>query len=138
MSTTTSSSTLRPPMKERWLRAAMLIDAAVTGANGLAYVVAAALLTTVLGPPVPFLIGIGVFLASYAIVILLVSRARSIPPAGVWFAIVMNAAWSAASVIHMITADWLTPAGRVWAVLQAVVVLGFAVAQMIGLHRTRS
>ena len=110
----------------------------MTGGNGLAYVAAATLLTTLLGPPAPFLIGIGAFLVCYAIVILVVGRARSIPPAGVIFAIVLNTAWPVASVIYVIAADWLTPAGRVWGVLQALVVLGFAAAQVIGLRRIRS
>ncbi|HIZ35190.1 MAG TPA: hypothetical protein H9815_05390 [Candidatus Ruania gallistercoris] len=137
MNTSTSPSPLLA-LQERRLRAVLLIDAAVTGANGLAYVAAATLLTTLLGPPVPILIGIGTFLVCYAIVILVVGRARSIPPAGVMFAIVLNIAWPVASVIYVIAADWLTPAGRVWGVLQALVVLGFAAAQVIGLRRIRS
>lgn len=138
MNITTSPPPPVAQLEERRLRAVLLIDAAVTGANGLAYVMAATLLTTLLGPPVPFLIGIGVFLVCYAVVILLVGRARSTPPTGVKFAIVLNIAWPVASVIHVIAADWLTPAGRVWGGLQALVVLGFAVAQVIGLRRTRS
>lgn len=138
MSTTTSPSPPLAQTNDGFLRAALLIDAAVTGANGLAYLVAATLLTTLLGPPVPFLIGIGGFLATCAAVFLLVGRARRIPHAGVWFAIVVNVAWAVASVIYTLTADWLTPIGQLWAVLQALVVFGFSVAQLIGLRRARS
>ena len=126
------------PTRSRWLRVSLLIDAAVTGANGLAYVVAATLLTTVLGPPVPFLIGIGVFLSCYAAAILRVGRAQPIPVGGVWFAVLLNASWALVSVLHAATADWLTTVGRVWGVLQAGVVLGFAIAQVIGLRRDHS
>lgn len=115
----------------------MLIDAAVTGANGLAYVAAATWLTTLLGPSTPFLIGIGVFLTSCALVFFLVGRARAIPPAGVRFAIVVNAAWALASVIYASSASGLTAVGAVWTVLQGLVVLGFAVAQLICLRRVR-
>lgn len=136
MDSTTSSPPLPAQSKKRWLRVAMLSDAAVTGANGIAYIAAVTLLTTLLGPPAPFLLGIGAFLACYACVILLVGSARSLPPAGVWFAIVMNTAWSIASILYVITIDWLTSVGTVWAVFQAFVVLGFAVAQAIGLRWT--
>ena len=137
MNLATSAPTPSVQTNPRHLRAAMLIDAAVTGANGLAYVVAATWLATLLGPSTPFLIGIGVFLTSCALVFVLVGRARSIPAAGVWFAITVNAAWALASVIHASTADWLTPVGRVWTALQGLVVLGFAVAQLICWRRVR-
>ena len=137
MNIATSAPATLVPTNHRRLRAALLIDAAVTGANGLAYVVAAAWLTTLLGPSVPFLIGVGVFLTSCAVVFLLVGRARSVPPAGVWFAIAVNATWALASVIHASSAGWLTPVGRVWTVLQGLVVLGFAVAQLICWRRVR-
>ncbi|GAA3513438.1 hypothetical protein [Actinocatenispora rupis] len=115
----------------------MLVDAAVTGANGVAYLAAATLLTTPLGPPVPLLLGIGVFLVCYAVVIVLVGRARPIPVVGAWFAIVLNLAWTTASLTVAFTAERLTAAGRIWDVLQALVVLGFAVAQMMGLRKAR-
>lgn len=129
-----------PPVRthDRWLRAVLLIDAAVTGANGLAYIAGATLLTTFLGPPVPFLFAIGAFLSCCAIVFLLVGRAQRIPVVGAWFAIVVNVAWSGASVIYVVTADWLTPIGQLWTVLQALVVLSFGLAQMIGVHRART
>lgn len=135
--TTSSPSTRRAEATDRWLRTALLIDAAVTGANGVAYLAAATLLTTLLGPPVPLLLGLGVFLACYTVVIVLVGRARPIPTMGAWFAIVANLAWTTASLIVVFAADWLTTAGRVWGVLQALAVLGFAVTQVVGLRKAR-
>lgn len=137
MDTITSLSPPSARTPDRWLRAALLIDAAVTGANGLAYIAAAALLTTVLGPPVPFLFAIGAFLTGCAIVFVLVGRAQRIPRAGAWFAIVVNLAWSVGSVICAVSADWLTPIGQIWTVLQALVVLSFGLAQMVGVRRAR-
>lgn len=136
----THVATAPPPTQrnDRWLRAALLVDAAVTGANGLAYVGAATLLTTLLGPPVPFLIGIGVFLTCCAAVFLVIGRMRAFPHVGVWFAIVVNAGWAVASVVYALTAGSLTAVGQLWAVLQAFVVFGFAAAQMIGWRRARS
>lgn len=138
MHTTISSPPVAPQLNLRWLRAALLTDAVVTGANGLAYVLGATLLTDLLGPPKAFLHGIGVFLTCFAMVICVVGRRPSIPTAGVWFAIVMNTAWVVASVMYVIAADWLTTAGIVWTALQALVVLGFGLAQLVGLRRASS
>lgn len=137
MNTITSLSPPPARTHNQWLRAALLIDAAVTGVNGLAYSAGAALLTTLLGPPAPFLFAIGAFLSCCAIVFLLVGRAQEVPVTGAWFAIVVNVVWSVASVIYVVTADSLTPIGQLWATLQALVVLGFGLTQMIGVHRAR-
>jgi len=137
LTTSISPAPLQTSTNDRWLRAAMLIDALVTGANGLAYVAGATLLTNTLGPSTPSLIGIGAFLTCYAVVIVFVGRAQPIPVAGVWFAIVMNVAWTLTSVVVAFEADWLTTTGRVWDVLQALVVLAFAGAQFVGARRAR-
>lgn len=138
MNTFISSSHPTAPEKLSLLRGTLLLDAAVTGANGLAYVVLSAQLTTLLGPPALFLTAAGGFLFSCAVVFFLVGRASRVPPGGVRFAILVNAAWAVGSVVFVLTSDWLAPFGRLWGALQALVVLGFGIAQLIGWRRSRS
>lgn len=118
------------------LRAVMYADAVVTGANGLAYLAAAGLLSRLLGPSPAVLVGIGAFLLGYAVVVALIGRRRPISPAAVRGAAVVNLVWVIGSIaVAAIPAVDLTGWGRGWAVLQALVVLGFAVLQITGIRR---
>lgn len=138
MNTITSTPHPTVPEKATRLRAALLLDAAITGANGLAYLILPAQLTTLFGTPALFLMAAGGFLFCCAIAFFLIGRASRIPPGGVWFAILVNAAWAVASIVFVLTSDWLTQIGQLWGVLQALVVLGFGIAQMLGWRRSRS
>ncbi len=112
------------------LRPALVTDAVVSGANGLAYLAAAAPLSDLLGLSEPLLRGLGVFMLVYAAVVALVART---PRRGTVLAIVVgNAVWAIDSLI--VAAVWNEPTttGTVWIVLQGLVVGGFAVAQFAG------
>lgn len=114
----------------------MYVDAAITGANGVAYLAGAGLLTGLLGPSPVVLIGIGAFLTAYALVVALIGRGRPISLAAVRGAALLNLAWVAASLV--VAAGGLidlTGWGRLWAVAQAVVVLAFAILQLAGIRR---
>jgi hypothetical protein len=119
------------------LRRFLALDAVVTGANGLAYLVASGPLGRFLGVGSGLLLALGAFLTVYAgAVALLASRGR--PPAPAVRAVVeANLAWAVLSLVAL--ALWLTPstAGAVWTVLQALTVAGFAAAQYVSLRSTR-
>ncbi|MGW3652125.1 hypothetical protein [Streptomyces sp. NPDC000878] len=115
------------------LRRFLALDALVTGANALAYLVAAGPLARLLGVGSGLLLELGLVLAVYAGAVgWLASRGRPavLPVRAV---IEVNLAWAVLSCVAL--ALWLTPstAGAVWAVLQAAVVAGFAALQYVSL-----
>lgn len=121
-----------------FLRLVLAVDAAVTGVNGLAYLVAAGLLSDLLGPGETPLRAIGIFLIGYGLAVgLLASRPRPAEP-GTRAVIAANAAWAVASVV-VVAAGLLTftTLGAVWAILQALVVAAFAALQVAGLRKLR-
>src|SRR5207244_2793454 len=118
------------------LRLALIADAVVTGVNGLAYLALPGLLGGWFGLPDDLLRPIGVFLLAYAVVVAVVASRSPIPRAAGWAIVAVNAAWAVASRVAAAEGAWsATVLGRVWEVLQALVVLGFAVAQGSGLRR---
>ncbi|MDZ5663631.1 hypothetical protein SFC79_17785 [Nocardioides sp. S-58] len=133
--TTTSSTTTatRPAERAPWVvhplaATFLLVDAAVTGVNGLAYVAAGGWLADWFGMPVDLVRVLGVvLLAVSAGVVLLATRSR-IPRRGVWVLVAVNTAWVVASVDHAVLAD-LTGLGTAWVLLQAGVVAVFAAVQ---------
>lgn len=120
------------------LRLALTLDAAVTGANGLAYLVAAGPLGDLFGLDSGLLRGVGAFLVAFAVLVAAAARSATPAPALVVSIIVANACWSAMSVVAAL-AGWGSPdtVGTVWIVMQAVVVGAFAELQTTGLRRLR-
>jgi hypothetical protein len=117
------------PAGRSLLKPALLLDAAVTGVNGVAYLAAAGPLEDLLGLPASWLRVAGVVLVAFAAFVALASRK---PTAGTVAAIVaVNAAWAVGSLVLAI-AGWGSPetAGTVWIILQALVVAGFAELQV--------
>lgn len=117
------------------LRPALVTDAVVSGANGVAYLAAAAPLSDLLGLSEPLLRGLGVFMLVYAACVALVART---PRRGMVLAIIVgNAVWAIDSLA--VAALWNEPTttGTVWIALQGLVVGGFAVAQFIGRRELR-
>jgi len=111
------------------------LDAAVTSANGLAYVVLSNPLEDLLGPSAEALVAIGLFLLAFAAVV--ASASRQIRPGrGVVASIVgINSAWTVASIITaMVNPIDLTAAGRAWVLVQAAVVGTFAAMQHRSSH----
>ena len=121
------------------LRAALKLDAVVTGANGLAYLALAGPLADVLGLSAPLLRGVGAFLAVFAAAVWATGTRRRVPRAGAWVIVAANAAWALSSVAAAV-AGWGDPttAGTVWVLLQALVVGGFAELQAFALRRGRA
>jgi hypothetical protein len=130
---TTHSIASSPPAGAGLLRFALTADAAITGANALAYVAGAVVLDSLLGVPAGALVAIGAFLAVYAA---LVFRVAARPSRGAVAAIIdANVVWAAGSIV-LLALDTFTPttAGQVWIALQAVAVGGFAALQYVGLR----
>jgi len=116
------------------LKRVLLLDAVVTGGNGLAYVVGATTLDDVLGASPATLRGIGVFLVVFAAAVAVVATRRPIPSAAVRELMVANAVWVGVSVgVAATGALGLDAVGRGWAVAQALVVAGFVALQRWGL-----
>jgi hypothetical protein len=116
------------------LRFALTADAAITGANALAYVAGAVVLDSVLGVPAGVLVAIGAFLAAYAAFVMTVARRPTRRAATL--VIDANVLWAAGSIV-LLALDTFTPStvGQVWIALQALVVAGFAALQYAGLRQ---
>lgn len=119
------------------LKTALLLDAAVTGANALAYVAGAAALDSLLGPSPAHFLAIGAFLAVCAVILAVTGTRRPIPRGWATFAAEVNILWAIGSVA-VVAFGWfdLTTTGAVWTILQAVVVAVFAALQLTALRRT--
>lgn len=121
------------------LRRVLAVDAVVTTGNGLIYLIAAGPVGRLLGVPSDLLLGLGVFLTLYGLVVGYLAM-RPVPPGGgVRAVIVGNSAWAVAS-IGVLLSGWLDPslAGTVWIPAQAAVVAGLAGLQAVALRRLRN
>lgn len=118
------------------LRLALKLDGAVTGANGLAYVVAAEPLGDLLGFAPSLLRAVGAFLVVFAVAVWLTAVRTAMPRPAVRAVIAANVIWALGSAAAAI-AQWGSPdtPGTIWIVLQAGVVAAFADLQLIGLRR---
>ena len=117
------------PSGRSMLRPALILDAAVTGVNGVAYLAAAGPLEDLLGLPAEWLRTAGAVLVAFALLVALASRRPT--PGAVSAIVAVNVAWVLGSLVFAI-AGWGSPetAGTVWIVLQAIVVAGFAELQV--------
>ncbi|GAA2511548.1 hypothetical protein [Streptomyces gobitricini] len=116
------------------LRRFLALDAVVTGANGLAYVLASASLGRLLGVDATLLLGLGVFLTGYAAGVGHLASRPQPPATGVKLVVDANLAWAALSVVALVA--WLSPstAGTVWIPVQAATVAAFAALQWAALR----
>ncbi|MFI8419086.1 hypothetical protein [Streptomyces sp. NPDC085479] len=124
----------RTTQPQSMVRRFLALDAAVTGANGLAYAVAAGPLGELLGVHRTLLLGLGVFLTAYAAGVAWLAARPQPPVLGVKLVIDANLLWAALSLVAL--AAWLEPttAGVVWTPVQAGTVAGFALLQWAALR----
>ncbi|MDN0197931.1 hypothetical protein [Streptomyces sp. S.PNR 29] len=118
------------------LRLFLALDAAVTAANGLIYLLAAEPVGDLLGLERGFLRGIGAFLAVYGVLVAALA-ARPLPPSAATKAVIeVNILWALASIAAVVF-GWLDAdtAGTVWIPLQALVVAAFAALQFSALRK---
>ncbi|GGS41611.1 hypothetical protein AB0E75_10460 [Streptomyces griseoviridis] len=120
------------------LRRFLALDAAVTGANGLAYLALSGPLGDLLGAGSGLLLALGAALALYAAAVGLLAGRREPSATGVRTVVAANLAWAVLSLAALVL--WLSPttAGAVWTVAQALVVAGFALAQHRSLRERQS
>ncbi|MFE9922621.1 hypothetical protein ACFYQA_13830 [Streptomyces sp. NPDC005774] len=133
MSATQPASLARTSGPQSVLHRLLVLDAVVTGVNALAYLSLSGSLGRFLGVGSGLLSGLGALLAVYAAAVGLLASRRHPPTLGVRAVIEVNLAWAVVSCAALVL--WLEPsaAGAVWAVLQALVVAGFALFQHMSL-----
>lgn len=107
----------------------LLVDAAMTGANGLAYALAGGWLADWFGAPEALVRSLGAFLLVVAAGVALLATRSPIPRRGVAALAALNIVWVLASLDYALLGG-LTTLGVAWTVLQAVVVGVFAAGQV--------
>jgi hypothetical protein len=122
-----------------FLRRALLVDAAITGATALMLVAGAPILQDLLGLGPALLRGAGLSLIPFTALLLYLLRADPLPRGAVWFVVACNAIWALDSIALLFT-GWVDPTGigQAFVVFQALVVAGFAEMQYLGLRRSRA
>jgi hypothetical protein len=120
----------------RLLRLALKLDAVVTGANGVALLLASAALDGWLGLPTAMLAAVGAFLVVYAGLVWALAARPAMPTAAVYAVIGANALWAIDSVAAL-ALDWFSPAlpGQIVIAVQALGVTLFAALQYAALRR---
>ena len=134
---TTTADTTTATTGAVTLKTALLLDAVITGANGLAYVAGAAAFDSLLGPSPTHFVLIGVFLVACSVILGVTGTRRPIPRGWAMFAAEVNVAWAIGSVA-VVMIGWLdlTTTGEVWTLMQAALVAAFATLQLMALRRT--
>ena len=132
----TTTSTTASPTNLLTLRNVLLLDAVLTGVNGLVYVAAAAALATLLGPSTAVIVGLGIFMLAYAAIAGWLGTRRPASRLAVGLIADGNILWAVASVT-VAAFGWLglTTTGTVWTLIQAALVAAFAALQLAALRR---
>ncbi|WUR14558.1 hypothetical protein E7V67_005485 [[Empedobacter] haloabium] len=115
----------------RLLRNAFLADAAASGAIAALHLFISGERTgpvaATLGLPAPLLEGTGIFLALYALLLVVLARSRVVWSALAWFIVLGNVGWAALSGLLLATGGLApAPLGGAYVVVQALGVLLFA------------
>ena len=118
------------------LPVALRLDAVVTGANGAAYLAAAAPLSDLLGLSASLLRIAGAGLLAFAAVVWLVGSAQRVARPAAAAIIALNGVWAVGCIAAALAgAGTPTTVGAAWMIAQALVVAGFAELQLTGLRR---
>ena len=128
MTTTTSTLPATDGITHPKVRPFLLTDATLTAGNGLAYLVAAPWLADLFGASTTLLVGLGVFLVVVGAGVGWLATRRPVPRNLLLELAAFNGVWVVASLAYAALGD-LTTIGRVWDVLQAVLVGAFAAGQ---------
>ncbi|SNT64218.1 hypothetical protein SAMN05216276_111310 [Streptosporangium subroseum] len=133
----TVASTVKIAADAKLLRFALKLDAMGSGANGVVYVVAAALFGEMFGLPAAFLYPAGAFLVAWAAALFFLASRPTVSKVAVGIVMAVNIAWVAASA-ELLIAGWfpLTGLGTALVIAQAVAVTGFTGLQFAGFRKT--
>jgi hypothetical protein len=119
-----------------FLRFALLADAIASGATGLLLILGADLLAGLLGLPAALMREAGLLLVPYVALVAFVGTRATISRPAVRVIIALNAMWTAASLLLLVT-DYVAPTalGYAFVIAQAAVVAAFAELQFVALRR---
>jgi hypothetical protein len=116
------------------LRNALVADAVITGATGLAMFLGAGLLASLFGLPDALLRYAGLSLIPFAALVAFMAARDRVSRPAVLAIIIANVLWVVDSFLLLLT-GWVQPSvlGYVFVIGQAVIVAGFAEVQHMGL-----
>ncbi|MBW2280162.1 MAG: hypothetical protein JRG82_05425 [Deltaproteobacteria bacterium] len=119
------------------LRNALRANAAFSGACGLSAVLAFEALATTLGPPAGVVIFQGASLALFSAALVWLATRAEIRLGFALAVVVLDLLWVAGTAAPLLASGVLTPVGVPVVATLAVIVLGFAGAQYLGVRRVR-
>jgi hypothetical protein len=119
-----------------FLRRALLVDAAASGATGALMIAGAGFFDGLLGLPVALMREAGLILIPYVVFVVWVGTRETIARGPVLAIIAINAVWAVAS-FALLLSGWVSPTllGHAFVIAQAVVVALLGELQYIGLKR---
>lgn len=122
-----------------FLRRVLLADAAASAATGLLLGLGADLLEPLLGLPAALMRVAGYALLPFAALVALLATRSTIPRAGVWAVVAVNALWVIDS-IGLLLSGQVSPTaiGQAFVVAQAIVVATFAELEVTAVRRVRA
>ena len=131
--------------RDGFLRLALKLDAAASGAVGVLMLLAAGMVVgnerpfvNLLGTPVALLASAGLFLVAFAVFVWISGTRRRTSGTAARTVVAINALWVLASVAIVATGSFpLTALGVLFILVQAAAVTLFAALQVFGLHRGR-
>jgi hypothetical protein len=126
-------STIHP---SPFLRKALLLDAAASGATALLLIAGAGLLEGLLGLPVALMREAGLILVPFVAFVAWVGTRAEVSRGAIWTIVAANALWVIAS-IGLLVSGWVAPTalGYAFVIAQAGVVALFGELQYAGLKR---
>ena len=119
-----------------FLRRALLLDAAASGATALLAIAAAGLLEGLLGLPAALLRGAGLVLVPYVAFVIYAGTREAVSRPAVWTIIAANVLWAVASALLLVSGLVApTALGYAFVIGQALVVALLGELQYVGLRR---
>ena len=120
-----------------FLRWALFADAVTCIATGLLMMLGSGPLEEFLGLPAALLRYAGVSLLPFSAFLVYLAKRENLSPPAVWTAIVLNALWTAASFMILLT-GWVAPTelGYTFVIAQALGVAVFAGLEYFGLRKS--
>jgi len=119
------------------LKFALLADAVTSGAACLLFTLGANILADILGLSADLLLYCGLFFLPWTAILAYVGTRPTINPRAVWPIIILNIVWTIDSFVLIATTE-PTLLGTAFVAFQAVAVLGFAIAQIMGIKRQKA
>ncbi|MCA3220158.1 MAG: hypothetical protein ING59_16745 [Burkholderiales bacterium] len=119
------------------LRVGLAIDAAGSGAVGLAHVAVTGALAQLMAVPTALILGSGLFMLTYAATLVVLARSTTLPRGLVRFIVVGNSAYVAGCLLLALLVPNLNVYSVAHLVLQALAVTGLVVLQARGLAQSR-